>query len=223
MLPAISADLPVYLLPPRGGPDDRPPQEESRFGPAARVDVQGQSGDSVQDADPFTGLYGPDGQFVEAGGRREIDTQADSTRDRPAPPTERPEEPTARTTTTKSDQDANAAAPLTGGTIEHPQRDLSLTEFDVAVPPAAREELRDLADRINRRSNNGSLSANDYVRIADLMERIGRFDEAQRARIEADALQQNTQGSKVSPDEQPGPTIGEHQDDEGHEPGQADA
>ena len=71
MLPAISADLPVYLVPPKARPEDRTQGADSGFGPDTRVDVRKRGGEAAPEHnDTSIGLYGPDGQFVEAAARR---------------------------------------------------------------------------------------------------------------------------------------------------------
>lgn len=197
MLSAITADLPGYLVPPRGRPDDGPPAAESRFGPAARLDVTTISGAS-DSKNSDSGIYGPNGQFVERGARRDLGSDVSSG----GPP--------QAGDGAFGPVDLTAPAPEKGATGDRPhplntdadvpadRRDLSLTEFDVAVPPAAREELLDLASRISRRNGDGSLSADDYVRIADLMERIGHFDQAQQARDRADSLRNGGESGSLN-------------------------
>ncbi len=197
MLSAITADLPGYLVPPRGRPDDGPPAAESRFGPAARLDVTTISGAS-DSKNSDSGVYGPNGQFVERGARRDLGADVSSGR------------PPHAGDGAFGPVNLTAPAPEEGTTGDRPHplntdaanradlRDLSLTEFDVAVPPAARAELLDLASRINRRNGDGSLSADDYVRIADLMERIGHFDQAQRARDRADSLRNGGESASLN-------------------------
>lgn len=69
------------------------------------------------------------------------------------------------------------------------KRDLALSEFNAVVPPAAREELVALADRVNQRSTSRSLSSKDYKLISDLMVRVGRFSEANEAFEKATELE----------------------------------
>ncbi len=65
MLPAISSDLPAYLLPPKVGEESRQTQE-STFGPAYRVDLSTDKTVTEASESPGNGLYGPKGQFVES-------------------------------------------------------------------------------------------------------------------------------------------------------------
>ena len=69
------------------------------------------------------------------------------------------------------------------------QRDLTLAEVDAAVPPAARAELRELADRLSRRAGNGGLEADDLRQLAKLMERVGRYEDARVAEAKAGELE----------------------------------
>jgi len=145
-----------------------------------------------------SGVYGPNGQFVERGAQRDLGS--DVFRGRPSHAGDGGFGP--------ADLTAPAPEENTTGDRPHPLntdaanradlRDLSLTEFDVAVPPAAREELLDLASRISRRNGDGSLSADDYVRIADLMDRIGHFDQAQQARDRADSLRNGGESGSLN-------------------------
>ncbi len=197
MLSAITADLPGYLIPPRGRPDEGPSTAESRFGPAARLDVTTISGAS-DSKNSDSGVYGPNGQFVERGARRDLGSDVSS--DRPPHagngafgPGDLTASPPEKTATGDRPHPLN-----TDAANRADLRDLSLTEFDVAVPPAAREELLDLASRISRRNGDGSLSADDYVRIADLMERVGHFDQAQQARDRADSLRNGGESGSLN-------------------------
>ncbi len=197
MLSAITADLPGYLIPPRGRPDEGSSTAESRFGPAARLDVTTISGAS-DSKNSDSGVYGPNGQFVERGARRDLGSDVSSGR----PPQ------AGNGAFGPADLTAPAPEKSTAGDRPHPlntdaddpadRRDLTLTEFDVAVPPAAREELLDLASRISRRNGDGSLSADDYVRIADLMDRVGHFDQAQQARDRADSLRDGSESPSLN-------------------------
>ncbi|GMU35493.1 MAG: hypothetical protein AMXMBFR20_33640 [Planctomycetia bacterium] len=134
-----------------------------------------------------TGLYGPDGQFVEAGAQGESRSRprrspADepSTTDKASEQRIRSEdiEPTAR----ERRLEALAAESAS-------QRDLTLAEVDAAVPPAARAELRELADRLSRRTENGGLEADDLRQLAKLMERVGRYEDARVAEAKAGELE----------------------------------
>lgn len=197
MLSAITADLPGYLIPPRGRTDEGSPAAESRFGPAARLDVTTISGGS-DSKNSDSGVYGPNGQFVDRGARRDLGSDVSSDRSPQA----------GNGAFGPADLTARAPEKSTAGDRPHPlntdaedraeQRDLSLTEFDVAVPPAARAELLELASRISRRSGDASLSADDYVRIADLMERVGHFDQAQQARDRADSLRNGGESESLN-------------------------
>lgn len=186
MLPAITANLPAYLSPPRTASEESS-QGATDFGPAVKVDLEKTRSDGARGANR-SGLYGPDGQFVESNARRELgqrprfqspqraasalNNQVESTR--PASQ----ETPPAALQVKSSEQVAVA------------RRDLSLEEVNAAVPPAAREELRELADRVDRRSRNNQLQVDEYRRIADLMERIGRYEDAQAARKKAQELKE---------------------------------
>jgi len=66
MLPAISADLPAYLLPPRSGSGDRPTGEQEGLEPSVRLDLSDSEAQEAQSRNPGVGLYGPDGHFVES-------------------------------------------------------------------------------------------------------------------------------------------------------------
>jgi len=175
MLPAVSASLPAYLVPPRSRPDDQTQKAESlsRFGPDARVDVAADGAAGADHAAPEPGLYGPNGKFVEAAGRREVRLEARNV--------DRDEGPGDEVETTQEPETAQR---------RHDSRDLSLKEFDVTIPPAAREELKALADRVDRQTVAQTFDVKDYRRIETLMERLGRFDEAQRARARAESIQE---------------------------------
>lgn len=70
------------------------------------------------------------------------------------------------------------------------RRNLTLEEIDAVVPPAAREELRALADRVERQKTAKDLTSTDYRRISELMERVGRHAEARDALDRAMELEQ---------------------------------
>src|SRR5512140_1114566 len=162
MLPAVSADLPAYLAPPVGVPEGRrTATTESAFGPSAQVDLSPEKAVDAQSRNPGTGLYGPDGRFVESSARR----------DQPA-----------------SD---NASR----------QRDLALAQIEAIVPPAAREELRALADRVGRLAARQQYDPGELKKIAHLMTKVGRYDEAQRALKKAQQLE--TPGAAASEEESP--------------------
>jgi hypothetical protein len=134
-----------------------------------------------------TGVYGPDGQFVEAGAQGESRSRprrspADetSTSEKAAEQRARSEdaEPTARQRRLEAFKAESES-----------QRDLTLAEVDAAVPPAARAELRELADRLSRRSGDGGLEAEDLRQLAKLMERVGRYEDARVAEAKAGELE----------------------------------
>lgn len=186
MLSAITANLPVYHAPPRPTGEEPRSRESTDFGPAAEVDVEAlRAAGSEQSR--RTGLYGPDGQFVEAGAQGESRSRprrspADepSTTDKAVEQRVRSDdtEPTAR------ERRLEAIKAESG-----PQRDLTLAEVDAAVPPAARAELRELADRLSRRTENGGLEADDLRQLAKLMERVGRYEDARVAEAKAGELE----------------------------------
>lgn len=72
------------------------------------------------------------------------------------------------------------------------RRNLTLEEIDAVVPPAAREELRALADRVERQKSAKDLTSSDYRRISELMERVGRHAEARDALDRAMELEQSS-------------------------------
>ena len=83
MLPAVSADLPAYLAPPVGPPEGRrTATTESAFGPSAQVDLSSEKAVDAQSQNPGTGLYGPDGRFVESSARRELPANDNASRQR---------------------------------------------------------------------------------------------------------------------------------------------
>lgn len=171
MLPAVSANLPVYLLPPQGSGTERAVAMRSPFGPAARLELSGSASEAAARAGPANGLYGPDGQFVESAVRRETNLNARSDGQ------------------TEAGRSHDRAGPRkTSHSEETRNRDLSLSNADVAVPPAAREELVELIDRLKSREGSRHFDADDYKRIARLMERVGRYDDAAQARDRADEL-----------------------------------
>jgi len=191
MLPAISADLPALLVPPSNKEAGQPLKTSDGFGPSARVDLSPQKAAAEQSNNPSSGLYGADGRFVESAARRELtqisrdDTpaanrQTDETTNNRAPKNEQP----ARGNENVKQQLLEAATD-----VRSRSRDLSLAEFDAAVPPAAREELRALADRVDRRATTQSLEPRDYRRISELLDRVGRFGDAKQALERAEKLE----------------------------------
>ena len=204
MLPAISSDLPAYLLPQTTGEEGRRTTPDS-FGPAARVDVSADKAIADQSAQPGTGIYGPDGQFVEAAAQRQVQDggsqggqAGESAEDQPAGDTggdTAPAQPQALETppvlSTGSSQSESG---------QH-DRDLALSNFDAAIPPAAREELRALADRVQRKSSEQSLSQDEYKKLAELLMRVGRHSDAMWARTEAEKAGQT--GEQQTQIEQP--------------------
>ena len=155
MLPAILSELPVYTLPPPHTGTRHDGATEDGFGPAATVEVRTDLPDALKDS----GLYGPDGQFVERAARRETDAARQRTR-------------TESTTSADTRSD----------------RELSLSTVDVAVPPAAREELVQLARKLDKPANSAGNDPEHFEKLARLMERIGRYDDAYRAQVKADTL-----------------------------------
>ncbi len=155
MLPAISADLPAYLLPPKSGSGDRPTGDQEGHEPSVRLDLSENDAQETQSRNPGVGLYGPDGRFVES-----VSPEA-------------------------------AANQLFGGGTpkEKPARDLDLAQFDSVIPPAAKEELRALADRISRKAEASSFDPSDLEQIAQLMQAVGRFDRAHWALTRAKELE----------------------------------
>lgn len=201
MLPAISADLPAYLLPPsRGGDGRRTETDESQFGPAARVDVSSTEAMAVQSQQAATGLYGPDGQFVETAGRRETqDRPADDqaaradadSQVRSADP--EPNQVVSDKAAPEPDREVRAEIATERADQAERSRDLNLADFEAIIPPAMREELDDLANRVADDSQDSDRRRADYQKIADLMTRIGRHDEAMRALAKADELEKLSQ------------------------------
>lgn len=181
MLPAISADLPAYLTPPSNKDAGRQTTTEAGFGPSARVDLSTAKAAAAQADQPGNRLYGADGQFVEGAARRgdaapETPAQAGT----PAPATS---SATTRATEAGRGPLSSPDVPGLAGS-----RDLSIESFTSAVPPAATEELRSLADRAERKVAEQDLSSRDYRLVAELMDRVGRHHEAKRAADLAKAL-----------------------------------
>lgn len=154
MLPAVSADLPVYVAGPQRPPDSRRTStDESAFGPPVQVELSADEALEAQSQTPGTGLYGPDGRFVESSSRRELPSEG----------------------------------------VDCRERELGLAEFDAIIPPAAREELRALADRVEQAVVDRQTEPRQLKQIARLMDKVGRYDEAKRALAEAEELEGVTQ------------------------------
>jgi len=164
MLPAISADLPAYLLPQKAGGEGERPTTESSFGPAVRVRISANGSRAVEGQSPGTGLYGPDGQFVEAAARRESQGSGGGTSNGGQPVLSSP----------------------AGGDASQTPRELDLADFDSIIPPAVREELRALADRASRDLQSNEMQPQEYKQLAELMIRVGRYHEAVQAWNRAD-------------------------------------
>lgn len=215
MLPAISADLPAALIPPSGKATGQTTTDEAGFGPTTRVEFSTEQAIKGQSSEPGNSLYGPDGQFVENAGRRELpQTRFD---DSPTPPVNENPSVEREPRPVKNDRDAAAVAPEDAVVTsaqdrasrraaetkpiaqaevreESRTRNLDLADFDAVVPPAAREELIALADRVNKKATNHPLTSKDYKLITDLMTRIGRFREAHDALDKARELEEAGNG-----------------------------
>lgn len=155
MLPAVSADLPAYLLPPKSGSGERLTGDDNDgFGPSVQLDLSSAEAVEAQSRNPGIGLYGPDGQFVETSNRA-----------------------------------SSGSTPFSGTADQSEQaRDLDLAQFDSVIPPAAREELRALADRVARKAEEKAFDSRDFQQIARLMAQVGRFDRANWALTRAKEL-----------------------------------
>jgi hypothetical protein len=186
MLSAITANLPVYHVPPRPTGEEPRSRESADFGPAAEVDVEAlRAAGSEQSR--RTGVYGPDGQFVEAGAQGESRSRP---RRSPADETSTSEKAAEQRVRSEDTEPTARQRRLEAFKAEsESQRDLTLAEVDAAVPPAARAELRELADRLSRRSGNGGLEADDLRQLAKLMERVGRYEDARVAEAKAGELE----------------------------------
>lgn len=182
MLQAITANLPVYQTPPRTSEHEQP-SGTTDFGPAAEFDLESvrSRGSSTTNG---SGLYGPDGQFVESNARRELQNQSRSSGFEQST---NPDEDTVQEVASEDTARGQRIAALKRESGQ--ERNLSLAEADAAVPPAAREELRELVDRVYRRSQSGNLDVKEYRRLAQLMERIGRYEDAQVAETKAQELE----------------------------------
>ncbi len=182
MIPAISADIPVYIVAPKARSDDQTERLEPGFGPDTRVEIRRRGGQAATQGGAEAGVYGPDGQFVEAASRRTVRQEAPEPR-QTTPPRDAP-----------SRSERNQETPPATETTR-PPRELVLNEFDVAVPPADLDELRNLANRVERLAR--TRTSKEYERIGKLMDRIGRHDAAQRARIAAQQDQQVEQAEQA--------------------------
>lgn len=206
MLPAISSDLPAYLLPQKVGEGGRQ-THESAFGPAFRVDLSTDRAVTEASASPGNGLYGPNGQFVEASVDVRSARQAPARSEPAAPAVAEQAEPVVAVAeevepavvdaeevepagenvagthpVTVEDVSLSPDQPrmlATGGSED--ERELSLSDFESVVPPAARTELRELADNVGRLTDSDRLGPRELKQIADLMSRVGRHDYAKRA------------------------------------------
>jgi hypothetical protein len=195
MLPAISSDLPAYLLPPTTGEEGRRTTPDS-FGPASQVDISAEKAIDAQSSQPGTGIYGPNGQFVEAAAQRQVQdgqsqggSQSQPAEDQPAADSVGDTAPTQpKALETSPVLSAKSSQSQSGG---H-DRDLALDNFDAAIPPAAREELRALADRVQRKSSEQGLNPDEYKKLADLLTRVGRHSDAMWARTEAEKMEPST-------------------------------
>lgn len=206
MLPAISSDLPAYLQPPKVGEENRRTSSDE-FGPAAEVELSEDKAVSSQSSQPGTGIYGPDGRFVESAARREVQDQPRSSNEAGPPRTEDSADAIGAAPKA-ADQDADAApadaqlgsAPEMLSPAEStPARDreLALANFDTIIPPAAREELKALADHVSRAAAQRQLDRDQYHEMADLMSRLGRHPDAARARAEAQSMEQSGSGEEA--------------------------
>ena len=178
MLPAVSAELPAYLVPQTTRPVSRSVDAGSTFGPAAVAELSVDQARAAQSRRPGVGLYGPDGRFIEPTSER-----SDSSRSTQQPTQGNP--PATSQVTDRSQSDAAEQS----AQQEVRKRDLSLSQIDAAVPPAQREELRQLAEHVRRKPDAEPLEVRDYKQIASLMDRVGRYDEAQQAMDKAKELE----------------------------------
>lgn len=193
MLPAITAELPAYLVPPKARSENQSKRVEPGFGPDTKVDIRREGAQAAAQGGTTAGVYGPDGQFVEAASRRTVRQEAPEPRDtsppRDADPPRDTSPPREAPSRSENNRETRAATET-----DRPPRDLALNEFDVAVPPAELEELRELANRVDRLSR--TRTPKEYERIGKLMDRVGRYDAAQRARIAAEADQPTEQADE---------------------------
>ncbi len=82
------------------------------------------------------------------------------------------------------------------------ERELSLSDFESVIPPAARGELKDLADSVGQLTESDRLGPRELKQIAELMSRVGRHDYAKRALDRAAELE-NT----AMPQKEESPTV----------------
>ncbi|MCG8406146.1 MAG: hypothetical protein MI923_13195 [Phycisphaerales bacterium] len=173
MLPAISADLPAYLTPTSRKESGQLTTADADSTPAARVELSADRALQANSSQPGKGLYGPDGRFVETANRR-----AES-------------EPRQR-----EREEADQVSPRAQDSDVVDTRKLTLAEFDAVVPPAAKEELKALADRVGQQGTTATLTARDYKQVADLMDRLGRYDKANEALEKARELEEGVAESE---------------------------
>lgn len=203
MLPAISADLPAYLVPPKATGDGAPTStDDSRFGPSTQVELSSERAIDAQSRAPGTGIYGPDGRFVEAAARKDLQEDASQM---PSMVAEAAGEDTTTVENTTTPPDSSAPRELRPDTAAERrqgsarlsaeeqtvarERDLALADFDSIIPPAARAELNALADRVSRAAEGGDLGSRELKQIAHLMTAVGRYDEAYRATSMAEEIE----------------------------------
>jgi hypothetical protein len=194
MLPAISSDLPAYLLPPTLGEEGRRTTPDS-FGPAAQVDISAEKAIAAQSSQPGTGIYGPDGQFVEAAAQRQVQDGRSQGGSQSQPAEDQPAADPAGDPAPSPPQALETPPVLSSSQSQtaQPDRNLALDNFDAAIPPAAREELRALADRVQRKSSEKGLNQDEYKKLAELLMRVGRHSDAMWARTEAERMEPNQQ------------------------------
>lgn len=173
MLPAVTAELPAYLVPPRTQTAGRATGGTSDFGPSANVELSAEDVRAKQSRKPGVGLYGPNGRFVEPTSQKQDEIQP---RTQPKPES--------------NEQEASARAARVKAESDEARRQLSLAQVDAALPPAQRDELKDLARRIQRRNAQEPLPAKEYKQIANLMQRVGEFKEARQALEKARKIEQ---------------------------------
>jgi hypothetical protein len=167
MLTSVTADLPVYLVPPATRESGRSAGDDKRAMRAAdKVELRDEAAERANSQEPESSIYGPDGRFVAATARAESEQDTVPDRGRQKQRTD-----------------------------EESARELSLAEFDAVVPPAAREELRALADRVHERAKAETLESKDYLLISDLMTRVGRYTEALEAQQRAEELEQSDESA----------------------------
>lgn len=169
---------------PAAGPSDRPGEPAASAG--AKAVSNAAAAAPRADADESAGAARKPDVEPSSADRDESET---ATASRTSAPVEvrTPDQPAARDirrgTLTADKQGRDTEPPVLRVEGEEPERlrDLALAEFDAVVPPAAREELAALADRVNQRADSRTLDSDDYRLISDLMARLGRFAEANDA------------------------------------------